>query len=77
MTSSADGLWKGYKSNGFIAYYLNKHPLLVFLNTIFFIAPEIRTMLEFRICTDTCYLLLKGNLKLGIKKLRIFSGIPG
>jgi glycosyltransferase involved in cell wall biosynthesis len=34
FTSSAEGLWKGYRSNGYMAYYLNKHPLLIFLNTI-------------------------------------------
>ncbi|MEZ5336512.1 MAG: glycosyltransferase family 2 protein [Methanolobus sp.] len=34
LTSSAEGLWKGYKANGFMAYYLNKHPLLVFLNAL-------------------------------------------
>lgn len=35
-TSSAEGLWKGYKINGKMAYYLNKHPILVLLNTIYF-----------------------------------------
>ena len=34
-TSSANGLWKGYKINGQTAYYLNKHPLLVLLNVLF------------------------------------------
>ena len=32
-TSSAEGLWNGYLINGSIAYYLNKHPLLVLLNS--------------------------------------------
>jgi len=32
MTSSAEGLWKGHRVGGEIAYYLNKHPLLVLLN---------------------------------------------
>lgn len=27
--SSVEGLWKGYNRNGWAAYYLNKHPLLV------------------------------------------------
>lgn len=34
MTSSAEGLLKGYKIRGFCAYYLNKHPLLVLLGSI-------------------------------------------
>lgn len=33
-TSGAQGLWKGYMINGSIAYYLNKHPILVLLNFI-------------------------------------------
>lgn len=36
LTSSAEGLWKGYKANGFMAYYLNKHPFLVLLNVVYF-----------------------------------------
>ena len=36
MTSSAEGSWKGYKANGYMAYYLNKHLLLIFLNTIYY-----------------------------------------
>lgn len=36
LTSSREGLWKGYKTNGWMAYYLNKHPFLVFLNAIYF-----------------------------------------
>jgi len=32
MTSSAEGLWKGHRVHGEIAYYFNKHPLLVLLN---------------------------------------------
>lgn len=35
-TSSAEGLSKGYKINGKMAHYLNKHPLLVLINTIYF-----------------------------------------
>lgn len=31
LTSSAEGLWKGFKYNGYMAYYLNKNPLLVLL----------------------------------------------
>jgi len=30
--SSAEGLWKGYKYNGYMAYYLNKNPILVLLS---------------------------------------------
>ncbi len=33
MTSSAQGLWRGYQINGAMAYYLNKHPLLVLLGS--------------------------------------------
>ena len=40
MTSSAEGLWKGYKANGFMAYYLNKHPLLILVNTIYYSAKK-------------------------------------
>lgn len=32
LTSSAQGLWKGYKYNGYMAYYLNKNPILILLN---------------------------------------------
>lgn len=32
LTSSAEGLWIGYKCNGHMAYYLNKNPILVLLN---------------------------------------------
>lgn len=31
-TSGAEGLWKGYVINGWKAYYLDKHPLLVIIN---------------------------------------------
>jgi glycosyltransferase involved in cell wall biosynthesis len=34
FTGSAEGLWKGYRANGYMAYYLNKHPLLMFLNML-------------------------------------------
>jgi hypothetical protein len=34
--SSTEGLWKGYKINGKNAYYLNKHPLLILLNIIYY-----------------------------------------
>jgi glycosyltransferase involved in cell wall biosynthesis len=34
LTSSAEGLWKGYKHNGYMAYYLNKNPLLIFLGAL-------------------------------------------
>lgn len=36
FTSSAEGLWKGYKANGYMAYYLNKNLLLMFLNMLNF-----------------------------------------
>lgn len=32
-TSGAQGLWNGYRINGSVAYYLNKHPLLVLLGS--------------------------------------------
>jgi glycosyltransferase involved in cell wall biosynthesis len=32
LTSSAQGLWNGYRYNGRMAYYLNKNPILVALN---------------------------------------------
>ena len=35
-TRSAEGLWKTYLEDGELAHYLNKHPLLVTLNTIYF-----------------------------------------
>jgi glycosyltransferase involved in cell wall biosynthesis len=35
-TSSAEGVWKGYSIDGKNAYYLNKHPVLVFLNILHF-----------------------------------------
>jgi len=31
LMSSAEGLWKRYKYNGYMAYYLNKNPILVLL----------------------------------------------
>lgn len=40
FTSSAEGLWNGYKSNGFMSYYLNKHPLLIILNTVYFTSKK-------------------------------------
>lgn len=33
-TRSVEGLWKTYKKDGWLAYYLNKHPVLVLLNCI-------------------------------------------
>jgi glycosyltransferase involved in cell wall biosynthesis len=33
LTSSAEGIWNGYKYNGYMAYYLNKNPILVLLST--------------------------------------------
>jgi len=33
-TRSAEGLWKTYQKDGWLAYYLNKHPVLVLLNCI-------------------------------------------
>ncbi len=36
LTSSAQGLWNGYKYNGLMAYYLNKNPILVALNVFQF-----------------------------------------
>ncbi len=35
-TRSAEGMWKTYMKDGWLAYYLNKHPLLVLLNVIWF-----------------------------------------
>lgn len=35
-TRSAEGMWKTYAKDGWLAYYLNKHPLLVLLNVIQF-----------------------------------------
>lgn len=35
-TRSAEGLWKTYMKDGWLAYYLNKHPLLVLLNVVRF-----------------------------------------
>jgi len=35
-TSGAEGVWKGYTIDGGNAHYLNKHPLLVCINVIFF-----------------------------------------
>jgi glycosyltransferase involved in cell wall biosynthesis len=35
-TRSAEGLWKTFKQDGWLAYYLNKHPLLVIMNVIYF-----------------------------------------
>ena len=35
-TSGAEGVWKGYTIDGWNAHYLNKHPLLVAINVIFF-----------------------------------------
>ncbi|AKB31532.1 Glycosyltransferase [Methanosarcina siciliae HI350] len=32
LTGSAEGLWKGFKYNGYMAYYLNKNPILILLN---------------------------------------------
>lgn len=29
LTSSVEGLWKGYQHNGYMAYYLNKNPILI------------------------------------------------
>ncbi|AKB35491.1 Glycosyltransferase [Methanosarcina siciliae C2J] len=34
LTGSAEGLWKGYKYNGYMAYYLNKNPILILLNVL-------------------------------------------
>lgn len=35
-TSSAEGLWNGFTIDGRKVYYLNKHPLLVLLNVLYF-----------------------------------------
>jgi hypothetical protein len=32
LTGSAEGLWKGYKYNGYMAYYLYKNPILILMN---------------------------------------------
>ncbi|MDI3541379.1 MAG: hypothetical protein PWQ62_293 [Candidatus Methanomethylophilaceae archaeon] len=39
-TSSAQGLWKGYRVNGSMAHYLNKHPLLVLLGSLSYSIKE-------------------------------------
>ncbi len=39
-TRSAEGLWKGYKTSGSIAHYVNKHPVLVFLNSCYLAAKK-------------------------------------
>ncbi|MDD3110935.1 MAG: glycosyltransferase family 2 protein [Methanofollis liminatans] len=36
MTSGADGLWHGYKMRGKTAYYLNKRPLSILMNSAYF-----------------------------------------
>jgi glycosyltransferase involved in cell wall biosynthesis len=36
MTSGAEGLWNGYKMRGKTAYYLNKNPLNVLMNSAYF-----------------------------------------
>lgn len=36
MTSSAQGLWKGYQIKGSLAHYVNKHPLLILLGSLSF-----------------------------------------
>lgn len=56
-TSSGEGLLKGYKKNGYMAYYLNKHPilvLLIFLN--YSIKPPFYLGIPF-ICGYLCSLL--------------------
>jgi len=35
-TRSAEGLWKTFMKDGWLAYYLNKHPLLVIMNAASF-----------------------------------------
>lgn len=35
-TCSAEGVWKGYMGEGHCAYYLNKHPLLILINSIYY-----------------------------------------
>ncbi|WP_292393416.1 glycosyltransferase [Methanoculleus sp. UBA303] len=35
-TSGAQGLWNGYRVNGSMAHYLNKHPLLVLVGSFFY-----------------------------------------
>jgi len=35
-TSSARGLWNGYRTRGLTAHYFNKHPLLVLLGSLFY-----------------------------------------
>jgi glycosyltransferase involved in cell wall biosynthesis len=39
-TSGAEGLWRGFISNGNYAYCLNKNPVLVFMNFIHFIIKK-------------------------------------
>ncbi len=40
QASSGRGLWNGFWINGKIAYYLNKHPLLVLLGSFFYLTQN-------------------------------------
>jgi glycosyltransferase involved in cell wall biosynthesis len=40
ITSSAEGLWKGYSIRGKCSYYLNKNPLLIFFNSFFLLIQK-------------------------------------
>lgn len=39
-TSSAEGLWNGYRIGGTTAYYFNKHPLIVLLNSFVYFTKQ-------------------------------------
>lgn len=34
-TISSRGLWKGFKTNGYVKYYLNYHPIVMLLNVLY------------------------------------------
>jgi len=34
-TSSGRGLWNGFKTNGYVKYYLNYHPVIILLNVLY------------------------------------------
>jgi len=57
-TSGAEGVWKGYTIDGKNAYYLNKHPLLVFLNFI-----DYATQKPYYICFAYAYGFLKACIR--------------
>ena len=68
-TSSAEGLWNGYKIKGNVSYYLNKHPLLIILNTSYFL---IKTPYYIGVAYLFGYLesLFKRKIKIEDKEIR-------